>query len=347
MLCNNDYLFFTCYNGYKIYILGVTRVRRLKLSIDSGCFSFLLPEYRDVHVIAAILKMYLRELPEPLLTSMLYNDWITAMKYPDDQRLVIVQGILEKLPQANRDNLTYLIQFLSQLSKHPETKMNPSNIAIVMAPNLLWQDREILDSMSNCAILNTVIEFLINNVDKLFINDVSGYLKLSNSDLFPIEEDEFTRPYIPHVRPNEIIPETASPRTLARKKKPVAPGPPPKPGGNDFLDREHNTSPSFHYRKEQDSIEANNLNQNSASSKLSLESIESNISLSQQTIPGQTAKIAQDLEGPEMERQDILEHKSFYPSGSMTLTRSNKNKESNNSQQVKRNSYSCIPNTSN
>ncbi|KRT81169.1 hypothetical protein AMK59_5773 [Oryctes borbonicus] len=311
---------------------SVTRVKRLKLSIDSGCFSFLLPEYRDVHVIAATLKMYLRELPEPLLTSMLYNDWITAMKYPEEQRLSVVQGILDKLPEANRDNLTYLIQFLSQLSKHPETKMNPSNIAIVMAPNLLWQDREILDSMSNCAILNMVIEFLINNVDKLFTSDVSGYLKLSSADLFPTEEDEFPRPYIPHVRPNESMPETASPKTLARKKKPVAPGPPPKIG-LDFLERERNTSPSFHYKKDQDIIETSSLTQSIGSSKLSLESVESSSFSSQQVASGQTNKITQDLEGPEMERQDILEHKSFYPSGSQTLTRPNKSKE--NVQQVK------------
>lgn len=290
-----------------------------------------------MHVIAATLKMYLRELPEPLLTSMLYNDWITAMKYPEEQRLSVIQTILDKLPQANRDNLTYLVQFLSQLSKHPETKMNPSNIAIVMAPNLLWQDREILDSMSNCAILNMVIEFLINNVDKLFTNDVSGYLKLSTADLFPIEEEEFARPYIPHVRPNENIPETASPKTAARKKKPIAPGPPPKIG-QDFFDRERNISPSFHYKKEQDIVETSSLTQSITSSKLSLESVDSNaIFFPSQTPPTQPTKIAQDLEGPEMEKQDILEHKSFYPSGSMTLTRSTKNKETVNLQQVKNN----------
>ncbi|KAK9745666.1 BAR domain [Popillia japonica] len=313
---------------------SVTRVKRLKLSIDSGCFSFLLPEYRDVHVIAATLKMYLRELPEPLLTSMLYNEWINAMKYPEEQKLSVIQSILDKLPQANRDNLTYLIQFLSQLSKHSETKMNPSNIAIVMAPNLLWQDREMLDSMSNCAIINMVIECLINNVDKLFTADVSGYLKLSSADLLPAEEDEFPRPYIPHVRPSDNMPETASPKTLSRKKKPVAPGPPPKIG-QDFLDRERNTSPSFIYKKDQDIVETSSLSQSIASAKLSLENIESSSLPPLQTGHGQSGKIVQDLEAPEMERQDILEHKSFYPSGSQTLTRSNKNKESSNIQHVK------------
>ncbi|GJQ67958.1 RhoGAP92B [Trypoxylus dichotomus] len=265
---------------------SVTRVKRLKLSIDSGCFSFLLPEYRDVHVIAATLKMYLRELPEPLLSGILYNEWIAAMKHPEEQRLSVVQ----------------------------ETKMNPSNIAIVMAPNLLWQDREILDN-------------------KLFTSDVSGYLKLSSASLFPTEEEEFSRPYIPHVRPNESIPETASPKTLARKKKPVAPGPPAKIG-RDFLERERNISPSYYYKKELDSVETISLSQSIGSSKVSLDSVESNTFLPQSVASGQSSKITQDLEGPEMERQDILEHKSFYPSGSQTLTRPSKNKETSNVQQV-------------
>jgi hypothetical protein len=45
---------------------GSSRVKRLRSSIDSGCFSQkLIPEYQDVHVLASALKMYLRELPDP------------------------------------------------------------------------------------------------------------------------------------------------------------------------------------------------------------------------------------------------------------------------------------------
>ncbi|KAF5298981.1 hypothetical protein FQA39_LY11613, partial [Lamprigera yunnana] len=116
---------------------SASKVKRLKLAIDSGCFSLpLLSEYTDVHVLASTLKSYLRDLPEPLLTYKLYDEWMDAMRHPDDQRIGIVQRILKKLPECNKDNLTYLVQFFSKLSKNPENKMSSSNIAIVISPNL-------------------------------------------------------------------------------------------------------------------------------------------------------------------------------------------------------------------
>lgn len=123
---------------------GAARVKRLKSSIDAGCFSLpLLQEYQDVHVLASTLKSYLRDLPEPLLTYTLYNEWMDSMRHPEDQRIRAVQEIIAKLPKANLDNLSYLVHFLAKLSKNPENKMTSSNIAIVIAPNLLWNQNKV------------------------------------------------------------------------------------------------------------------------------------------------------------------------------------------------------------
>lgn len=47
-----------------------TKLKRLKLSFDACCLSLRTAlEYRDPHVITGALKSYLRELPDPLLTS--------------------------------------------------------------------------------------------------------------------------------------------------------------------------------------------------------------------------------------------------------------------------------------
>lgn len=35
----------------------------------------------DIHAVAGTLKQYLRELPDPLLTLDLYNDWIAAARF--------------------------------------------------------------------------------------------------------------------------------------------------------------------------------------------------------------------------------------------------------------------------
>jgi len=40
-------------------------------------------ELRDVHIIAGILKSYLRELPDPVLSHALYEEWVNAVKSSD------------------------------------------------------------------------------------------------------------------------------------------------------------------------------------------------------------------------------------------------------------------------
>lgn len=56
-------------------------MRRMKLSFDAGCIEIeTMIDYRDPHIISGVLKSYLRELPEPLLTHRLYDDWMTAAR---------------------------------------------------------------------------------------------------------------------------------------------------------------------------------------------------------------------------------------------------------------------------
>lgn len=57
---------------------------------------------------------------------------------PSESRLQALWSVVQKLPKANLDNLRYLVKFLSMLSKHEANKMTPQNIAIVIAPNLIW-----------------------------------------------------------------------------------------------------------------------------------------------------------------------------------------------------------------
>lgn len=209
-------------------------MKRLKLSLDSGCFKLpLISEYKDVHVIASTLKSYLRELPEPLLTFKLYKEWMSVASCPEEHRLIFVQEILRKLPTANIDNLTYLVRFLARLTKHPENKMNSSNIAIVIAPNLLWNsDKEKNLHMSNCTTINLIVEMFVNKVDDLFPEDLGPYITLKKDEV--LIEEEFHRPVISNVRltdpdqehvvgPHDVA---ESPKPQSRRKAKPAPTPP-------------------------------------------------------------------------------------------------------------------------
>lgn len=117
----------------------------MKSAIDANFVKPPMPhEYQDVHVVASVLKAYLRSLPEPLLTYGFYNDFMEASQINNDQhRKAKILNIINQLPQGNHANLKYLMKFLSKLSeKQSQNKMSTQNIAIVMSPNLLWPQNE-------------------------------------------------------------------------------------------------------------------------------------------------------------------------------------------------------------
>uniref|UniRef100_A0AAV2LIJ0 Rho GTPase-activating protein 44 n=1 Tax=Knipowitschia caucasica TaxID=637954 RepID=A0AAV2LIJ0_KNICA len=155
---------------------SASKLKKLKASLDCGVLD--VQEYSaDPHAIAGALKSYLRELPEPLMTLDLYNDWIQASNIQDqDKRLQALLGACEKLPPANGNNFKYLIKFLSKLTEYQElNKMTPGNIAIVLGPNLLWTHNEgnITEMMTTVSLqIVGIIEPIIQHADWFFPGEI-------------------------------------------------------------------------------------------------------------------------------------------------------------------------------
>ncbi|XP_054694831.1 SH3 domain-binding protein 1 [Grus americana] len=182
---------------------GASVLRKLKSSLASG--SNALEEfYSDPHAVAGALKSYLRELPQPLMTFELYNEWVKVASLKDvDSRVQSLQDTCSRLPRESYNNLRYLIKFLAKLAEHQElNKMTPSNIAIVLGPNLLWLQQSTGDpvqldlaSVTSIQVVG-VVEALIQNADTLFPGEidfnVSGmFMPPANgglSEATPVEE---------------------------------------------------------------------------------------------------------------------------------------------------------------
>ncbi|XP_072230220.1 rho GTPase-activating protein 17a isoform X5 [Leuresthes tenuis] len=155
---------------------GASKLKKLKAALD--CSTSQLEEfYSDPHAVAGALKSYLRELPEPLMTYQLYDEWIQASSVSDpDKRLQALWLVCDKLPKNNKTNLRYLVKFLTKLAQDSEVnKMTPSNIAIVLGPNLLWAKTEgTLAEMAAATSVHVVaiIEPIIQHADWFFPEDV-------------------------------------------------------------------------------------------------------------------------------------------------------------------------------
>ncbi|KAK3520472.1 hypothetical protein QTP70_024090 [Hemibagrus guttatus] len=155
---------------------GASKLKKLKAALD--CSTSQLEEfYSDPHAVAGALKSYLRELPEPLMTFQLYDEWIQDSNVADpDKRLQALWVTCDNLPKANKANLKYLVKFLAKLAQDSEVnKMTPSNIAIVLGPNLLWAKTEgTLAEMAAATSVHVVgiIEPIIQHADWFFPDDV-------------------------------------------------------------------------------------------------------------------------------------------------------------------------------
>lgn len=140
-----------------------------------------------MHVVASVLKCYLRELPEPLLTYRLYENFVNASRQPTEQtRLNALWEAIHLLPEANFQNLRYLIKFLSTLTQNQSTnKMTPSNLAIVIAPNLLWAADDSTFDMNITTAVNCIVELLIKHADWFYKDDVNFFISFTKEDLLP------------------------------------------------------------------------------------------------------------------------------------------------------------------
>lgn len=76
-------------------------------------------DYPDIHAVAGLIKLYLRQLPDPLLTGKLYNDWIanaeeTLNEEDHNKKLYTYKALLDGLPPSNYTTLRFLILHLNQ-----------------------------------------------------------------------------------------------------------------------------------------------------------------------------------------------------------------------------------------
>ncbi|XP_050087341.1 uncharacterized protein LOC126572236 isoform X3 [Anopheles aquasalis] len=140
----------------------VDEVNMLKNRIDRWEF----PENKgtmDAHAPASLLKLWYRELYDPLIPDELYDECVQTEDPAE------AAAIVEKLPKINRLVLTYLIHFLQQFSLPDvvaNTKMDSSNLAMVFAPNLLRcqsQDPKVI--LENARKEMTFMRTLIQHMD--------------------------------------------------------------------------------------------------------------------------------------------------------------------------------------
>ncbi|XP_030873953.1 unconventional myosin-IXb isoform X4 [Leptonychotes weddellii] len=143
---------------------AANRTRELRQALQTDPAAVKLENF-PIHAITGVLKQWLRELPEPLMTFAQYGDFLRAVELPEKQeQLGAIYAVLEHLPEANHNSLERLIFHLVKVALLEDVnRMSPSALAIIFAPCLLRcpDNSDPLTSMKDVLKVTTCVEMLI------------------------------------------------------------------------------------------------------------------------------------------------------------------------------------------
>uniref|UniRef100_A0A8C5RY04 Rho GTPase-activating protein 29 n=1 Tax=Laticauda laticaudata TaxID=8630 RepID=A0A8C5RY04_LATLA len=185
-------------------VKGIYRVNGAKSRVEKLCQSFEngkdLVELSELnaHDISNVLKLFLRQLPEPLILSRFYNEFIGLAKESQNinkeldrkqmrpklnkqqpvcielNRIILkIKDLLKLLPTANRNTLQFLLAHLCRVSEHSdENKMSACNLGIIFGPTLI-RPRETDATLSLSSLVDypyqaRMVELLITHYEKIF-----------------------------------------------------------------------------------------------------------------------------------------------------------------------------------
>ncbi|XP_029980019.1 rho GTPase-activating protein 6 isoform X2 [Sphaeramia orbicularis] len=164
------------------------RVRQLREEFDQG-WEVHLDEEHCVHDVAALLKEFLRDMPDPLLTRELYTAFINTILLDYSDQESAIQLLMFLLPPCNSDTLQRLLCLLSTVAMHADdsidkegheitgNKMTSLNLATIFGPNLLHKqknsDKEfVVESFARAeesSAIISVVQRMINTYETLFM----------------------------------------------------------------------------------------------------------------------------------------------------------------------------------
>ncbi|KAM5340766.1 rho GTPase-activating protein 12 isoform 2-T3 [Glossophaga mutica] len=126
-------------------------------------------KWEDIHVITGALKMFFRELPEPLFTFIHFNDFVNAIKQEPRQRVAAVKDLIKQLPKPNQDTMQILFRHLKRVIENGEkNRMTCQSIAIVFGPTLLKPEKETGNIAVHTVYQNQIVELILLEINSIF-----------------------------------------------------------------------------------------------------------------------------------------------------------------------------------
>uniref|UniRef100_A0A672YXT1 Rho GTPase activating protein 22 n=1 Tax=Sphaeramia orbicularis TaxID=375764 RepID=A0A672YXT1_9TELE len=147
-------------------------VKELQEAFDCGDKP-LFDSSTDVHTVASLLKLYLRELPEPVIPFSKYEDFLSCAQLlakDEEEGVQELGNQVSTLPLPNYNLLKYICKFLDEVQSHcNENKMSVQNLATVFGPNILRPKMEDpVTIMEGTSLVQHLMTVLIREQNRLY-----------------------------------------------------------------------------------------------------------------------------------------------------------------------------------
>ncbi|XP_008427942.1 rho GTPase-activating protein 22 isoform X1 [Poecilia reticulata] len=132
----------------------------------------------DVHTVASLLKLYIRELPEPIIPFSKYSQFLSCAQLLSKDKETAITELskqVKSLPQVNYNLLKYICKFLDEVQlQSNDNKMSVQNLATVFGPNILRpRVEDPVTMMEGSSQVQHLMTILISEHSRLYPNEDS------------------------------------------------------------------------------------------------------------------------------------------------------------------------------
>ncbi|XP_034087691.1 rho GTPase-activating protein 27-like [Gymnodraco acuticeps] len=127
-------------------------------------------QWEEIHVITGALKLFLRELPEPLFPFSCFDKFIAAIQVQDySLRVSYMKDLVRSLPLPNHDTMELLFKHLRRVVDHKESnRMSVQSVSIVFGPTLLRPQTESSNMTVHMVFQSQIVELMLNEFQTVF-----------------------------------------------------------------------------------------------------------------------------------------------------------------------------------
>ncbi|XP_068457623.1 rho GTPase-activating protein 15 [Clinocottus analis] len=127
-------------------------------------------QWEDIHVVTGALKLFFRELPEPLFPFRFFQPFVEAVKIKESKlKVQAVKKLIKEMPKPNQDTMKLLFSHLHRvLNFSRKNLMSTQGISIVFGPTLMWPELDAGNMAVNMVYQNQIVEFILIESQELF-----------------------------------------------------------------------------------------------------------------------------------------------------------------------------------